>query len=112
MWLVGTPATSSGVPSATTRPPPLPPSGPMSTTQSAVLMTSRLCSITMTVLPLSTRPDSTVMSLLMSSKCRPVVGSSSTYTVRPVERFCSSLASLTRWASPPDSVGADWPSRT
>ncbi|CAM5568536.1 hypothetical protein SALBM135S_06796 [Streptomyces alboniger] len=78
VWLAGTPATSSGVPSATTRPPPLPPSGPMSTTQSAVLMTSRLCSMTMTVLPLSTRPERTVISLLMSSKCRPVVGSSRT----------------------------------
>lgn len=34
VWLAGTPATSSGVPSATTRPPPAPPSGPMSTSQS------------------------------------------------------------------------------
>ena len=71
-------AISSGVPSATTRPPPLPPSGPMSITQSAVLITSRLCSITITVLPWSTRPVSTPSSLRMSSKCRPVVGSSST----------------------------------
>ena len=78
VWLDGSPATSSGVPSATTRPPPLPPSGPMSTTQSAVLMTSRLCSMTITEFPLSTRPDRTVMSLLMSSKCKPVVGSSRT----------------------------------
>ena len=68
--------------------------------------------MTITVLPLSTRPSSTSSSLRMSSKCRPVVGSSSTYTVRPVERFCSSLASLTRCASPPDRVGAGWPSRT
>ena len=74
----GSPATCSGVPSATTRPPPLPPSGPMSMTQSAVLMTSRLCSMTITELPLSTSPDSTLISLLMSSKCSPVVGSSST----------------------------------
>ena len=64
--------------SVTTRPPPVPPSGPMSMTQSAVLITSRLCSITMTVLPLSTRLWSTPSSLRMSSKCRPVVGSSST----------------------------------
>ena len=71
-------ATCSGVPSATTRPPPLPPSGPRSTIQSALLMTSRLCSMTITVLPLSTRPWSTPSSLRMSSKCRPVVGSSST----------------------------------
>ena len=55
-----------------------PPSGPMSMTQSAVLITSRLCSMTMTVLPLSTSRSRTPSSLGMSSKCRPVVGSSST----------------------------------
>ena len=53
-------ATCSGVPSATTVPPPLPPSGPRSMIQSAVLMTSRLCSMTSTVLPWSTSRDSTV----------------------------------------------------
>src|SRR5712692_7172554 len=49
-------ATRSGVPAQTTSPPPLPPSGPRSITQSAVLITSRLCSITRTVLPASTNP--------------------------------------------------------
>jgi len=44
-------ATSSGVPVAIICPPPAPPSGPRSTTQSAVLITSRLCSITTTVFP-------------------------------------------------------------
>ena len=39
---------------ATTWPPPLPPCGPMSITQSAVLITSKLCSITTMVLPAST----------------------------------------------------------
>ncbi|CAM5586641.1 hypothetical protein SCALM49S_05266 [Streptomyces californicus] len=34
--------------------------------------------MTITEFPLSTRPESTVISLLMSSKCRPVVGSSRT----------------------------------
>ena len=53
MWLAGFAATSSGVPSATTWPPPAPPSGPMSIIQSAVLITSRLCSITTIVLPAS-----------------------------------------------------------
>lgn len=43
---------ASGVPVATISPPPSPPSGPKSSTQSAVLMTSRLCSITTTELPL------------------------------------------------------------
>ena len=49
-------ATFSGVPATTTVPPPLPPSGPMSMTQSALAMTSRLCSMTTTELPLSTSP--------------------------------------------------------
>ena len=60
----------------TARPCGSPPSGPRSMIQSAVLITSRLCSITSTVLPWSTSRDSTVSSLRMSSKCRPVVGSS------------------------------------
>ena len=54
-----------------------PPSGPRSTTQSACLITSRLCSITSTVLPLSTSRCSTSSSFSMSARCRPVVGSSS-----------------------------------
>jgi len=42
-------ATSSGVPCATICPPASPPSGPRSMIQSAVLITSRLCSMTTTV---------------------------------------------------------------
>src|SRR5574337_655144 len=41
---VGCSATSSGRPATTTCPPSSPPSGPRSMIQSAVLMTSRLCS--------------------------------------------------------------------
>src|SRR5881296_1600719 len=52
-------ASSSGVPVATTRPPSSPPSGPRSMIQSAVLITSRLCSMMTTVLPWSTRRLST-----------------------------------------------------
>src|SRR5437879_4473860 len=52
-------ASSSGAPVATTRPPSSPPSGPRSMIQSAVLMTSRLCSMITTVLPWSTRRLST-----------------------------------------------------
>src|SRR3569833_2507788 len=77
---------SSGVPQATISPPPSPPSGPRSMIQSAVLMTSRLCSITTTVLPWSASSCSTSSSLRVSSKCRPVVGSSRMYRVRPVPR--------------------------
>src|SRR6185503_7563517 len=77
-------ATFSGVPSAMIRPPRAPPSGPRSTIQSAVLMTSRLCSITTTVLPVSTSRCSTWSSFSTSAKWRPVVGSSRTYNVLPV----------------------------
>ena len=78
--------------------------------QSAVLITSRLCSTTSTVLPASTKSCSTFSSSLMSAKCRPVVGSSSRYSVWPVLFLTSSRASLMRWASPPESVGDGWPS--
>ena len=69
-------ATCSGVPWATTRPPSSPPSGPRSMIRSAVLITSRLCSITTTVLPGSTRRSSISSSRWTSAKWRPVVGSS------------------------------------
>src|SRR6185437_12970941 len=106
----GVAATVSGVPATRMRPPPAPPSGPRSTTQSAVLITSRLCSITTTVLPWSTSWCSTSSNCSMSWKCNPVVGSSRMYRVRPVSRLDSSLDSFTRCASPPDSVVALWPS--
>src|SRR2546426_847987 len=105
-------ATSSGGPSATICPPSSPPSGPRSMIQSAVLMTSRLCSMTTTVLPASTRRCRTLSSRSTSAKCRPTVGSSKMYRVRPVSRRDSSVASLTRCASPPDRVVAGWPSWT
>ena len=60
---IGVSAMASGGPSAMTLPPLTPPPGPRSMTQSAVLMTSRLCSTTMTVLPRSTSRCSTSSSL-------------------------------------------------
>src|SRR5690606_31810303 len=63
VWLSSARASCSGVPVATTCPPPEPPSGPRSMIQSADLITSRLCSITITVLPLSASPLSTASSL-------------------------------------------------
>src|SRR5690606_826554 len=84
VWLAFTLATSSGVPSAMISPPPSPPSGPRSMSQSAVLITSRLCSITTMVLPCSRSRNSTPSSCWMSWKCSPVVGSSRIYSVRPV----------------------------
>jgi len=47
----GLAATSSGVPTATSSPPPSPPSGPRSMTQSEASMSCRLCSMMTTVLP-------------------------------------------------------------
>ena len=91
VWLSATAATCSGVPSATTMPPPLPPSGPMSMIQSAVLITSRLCSMTMTVLPLSTRPGAR----RAACGCPRSAGRSS---ARPGRRRCGrSSASAARW---------------
>src|SRR4029077_9074675 len=55
----------SGEPTATTVPPPVPPSGPRSITQSAVLMTSRVCSITSTGVPLSGGRDNPVGSVAL-----------------------------------------------
>src|SRR5581483_10991235 len=64
-----TAATSSGRPMATTRPPCIPASGPRSITQSASLITSRLCSISTSVCPASTSRSKTWASLRMSSRC-------------------------------------------
>ena len=53
----------SGVPVATISPPPEPPSGPRSMTQSAYLITSRLCSITSTLPPSSIKRSKAASSL-------------------------------------------------
>src|ERR1017187_8233440 len=60
---------ASGVPDATTRPPAAPPSGPRSMTQSAALITSRLCSMTIRLPPLSMSRWKDASSFEMSSKC-------------------------------------------
>lgn len=54
VWLPATCATASGVPSAIIVPPPAPPSGPRSISQSADLIMSRLCSMMRTLFPIST----------------------------------------------------------
>src|SRR5437879_13670617 len=64
-----TAATSSGVPVATTRPPCAPPSGPRSIMKSALLITSRLCSITVTVWARLARRWSTAGHLSSVGKC-------------------------------------------
>ena len=90
-------------------PPLTPPSGPRSIMYSAVFITSKLCSITITVLPSSTRVCNIFSNLLTSSKCKPVVGSSNIYKVFPVDLLDNSFDSLIRWASPPERVVADCP---
>ena len=93
------PCAAAGVanaPCASPRPPRPPPdapsprarrrrrraSGPRSITQSASLITSRLCSMITSVCPASTSRSNTRASLRMSSRCSPVVGSSITYSLR------------------------------
>ncbi len=76
VWERGWQATSSGVPATTICPPPSPPSGPRSITQSASAIKSKLCSMTITEWPASTRRWSTSTSRRTSALCRPMVGSS------------------------------------
>ena len=70
--------------------------GPMSIIQSAHRKTSTLCSITTIEFPRSISRLIATISNRISSKCNPVVGSSSTYSC-PVELdFDNSVASFTR----------------
>ena len=73
--------------------------------------------------PASSRRRSARISLAMSSKCRPVVGSSNRKSVPRVASDCRlevalfaaparKPASFRRCDSPPDSVGTGWPSFT
>ena len=113
----------SGEPSATNKPPPSPPSGPKSINQSLERITSKLCSITISECPASNKRLSARISLAMSSKCKPVVGSSNKNKV-PLRAvawrlddadFAASAkkpANFKRCASPPLRVGTGWPKRT
>src|SRR4051812_44710354 len=109
--LFGRFAISSGGPAPRTSPPRCPPSGPRSMIQSAHFIISKLCSITTRVFPASRSFISTCKSFSISATCSPVVGSSRIYTVRPVAFFASSVANLTRCASPPERVVPACPSR-
>ena len=70
--------------------------------------------------PASSSLRSARISLAMSSKCSPVVGSSNRNSVPRLAAGCfgpdaaaaRKPASLRRCASPPDSVGTGWPRRT
>lgn len=65
-------------PECTTLPPCSPAPGPMSTTQSAILMVSSSCSTTIRVLPMSRSRTRVSISRWLSRWCRPIEGSSST----------------------------------
>ena len=94
----------------TTFPPLSPPSGPKSIIWSQVFIKSKLCSITIIELPVSTNLCNISTNLWTSAMWSPVVGSSNIYRVFPVAFLESSVASLTRCASPPDSVVDGCPS--
>ena len=104
---------AASVPWCTRRPPAGPPSGPSSTTWSASAITSRLCSMTTTVCPWSTSRCSRPIRRSQSLRCRPIVGSSRTYSISvrveprgpPPAPRASSVTSLSLWASPPERVG-------
>ena len=78
---------------------------------SAVLITSRLCSITTTVLPASTSACEHLEQLahVVEVQARGRLVEDVERVARSLARE-SSLASLTRCASPPESVVAGWPS--
>ena len=94
---------SSIVPWATTSPPCIPARGPISTIWSAALMVSSSCSTTIKVLPRSRISFNEWINLSLSLWCKPILGSSRTYkTPESFEPIW--VASLIRWASPPDKV--------
>jgi len=84
--------------------------GPEGGRAARVLITSRWCSMRMTVCPASTSVFSDASSRSISARCSPVVGSSRMYTV--CFDFCSVLSSgdLHPLRLAPDSAVADWPS--
>ena len=94
---------ASSEPEKTTRPPCSPAPRPRSTMWSATLIMSASCSTTRTVLPWSRSRRRISIKRRLSRECRPIDGSSSTYSV-PTSAAPSEVARLMRCASPPDSV--------
>ena len=97
---------SSGVPCAVTIPPWSPAPGPMSITWSASSIVSSSCSTTIKVFPRSLRCFNVSISFILSLWCNPMLGSSKTYKT-PTNLLPICVASLIRWASPPDNVPDD-----
>ena len=95
-------AISSGVPWATTRPPSRPAPGPISMNRSAARSTRTSWSTNTTELPASSRSCMTPIRPSIFAGCRPVLGSSSTYST-PVVSLRTARASCARWRSPVDN---------
>ena len=107
--LAGFCATSAGVPAATISPPCTPAPGPTSTKKSAAAIVSSSCSTTNTVLPRSRKCLSVLINRSLSRWCKPIDGSSNTYsTPCSPEPIC--VARRIRCASPPLRVLAARPS--
>ena len=98
-------ASAGTVPCARMRPPSAPAPGPISTIQSASESTCVSWSTRRTELPSATRSCMTAVSPTMLAGCRPIEGSSSTYST-PVVRLRTARASCMRWRSPVESVAA------
>ena len=97
--------TSSAVPWAITLPPCTPAPGPISIIWSAAYIVSSSCSTTNTVFPWSLNFFKVSISFSLSLWCKPILGSSKIYST-PVNPEPICVASLIRWASPPDNVPA------
>jgi serine phosphatase RsbU (regulator of sigma subunit) len=108
--LRGSRATSSGGPAARMCPPSGPPPGPMSMRWSAAASRSRSWSMTMIVAPAASSRSNTPASVATSSGCRPVDGSSKTYSA-PRWLARRRVAIRSRCDSPPDRDGVGSPSR-
>ena len=93
----------AGGPWAMTVPPLAPAAGPSSMTQSALRMTSRSCSTTITELPFPARALIVVSSPATLLGCSPTDGSSSTYSMPVVLARTVEVSSI-RCRSPVDSV--------
>ena len=105
IWESGWQQRSSTVPWTITCPPPAPASGPISTIQSASERIWVSWSTSNTELPSATRSCITAVRPSILEGCRPMEGSSSTYST-PVVRLRTDRASCIRWRSPVERVEA------
>ena len=95
--------TVSKSPWATTSPPKLPASGPMSIIASAARMISSSCSTTITVFPKRLSCWRIFIKRSLSREWRPILGSSKMY-IEPTKLLPREVAKLMRCDSPPERV--------